>query len=139
MPMSLSEVAVLPRSSPTLADGTIPKEQVERLKAIGRWLKSSGEAFFGSRPWVRAEGKTSRGKPVRFTQRIENGTVYANVLGPIPDGSVTIEDFPERPSHMGLLGMPASLTWSIENGALRIMLPGNLPDRPAYSFAISTE
>ena len=70
-------------------------------------------------------------------QRIEEGTVYATVLGAISDGAVTIENFPERPSHVGLLGFPAPLTWFTENGALHIMLPGNLPNRPAYSFAIS--
>jgi alpha-L-fucosidase len=120
-----------------MADGTIPKEQVERLQVIGQWLKTNGEAFFGSRPWVRAEGTTSGGTPVRFTQRIENGTVYATVLGPLSDGTVTIENFPENPSHVGLLGFSAPLTWLTEDEALRIILPGNLPDRPAYSFAIS--
>jgi alpha-L-fucosidase len=120
-----------------MADGTIPREQVERLQAIGEWLETSGEALFGSRPWVRAEGTTSRDTPVRFTRRIEDGTVYATVLGPISDGAITIENFPGRPSHVGLLGFEPTLTWSSENGALRILLPGNLPDRPAYSFVIS--
>ncbi len=120
-----------------MADGTIPREQVERLQAMGRWLNTNGEAFFGSRPWVRAEGTTARGMPVRFTQRIEDGTVYATVVGSVSDGAVTIENFPERPSHVGLLGFEAPLNWSSDNGSLHIMLPGNLPERPAYSFAIS--
>jgi alpha-L-fucosidase len=122
-----------------MADGTIPREQVERLQTIGRWLETSGEAIYGSRPWVRAEGTTSQGLPVRFTRRTEDGMVFATVLGPISGGEATIEDFPEAPSLVTLLGFAEPLTWFTEDGALRIMLPGNLPERPAYAFAISGE
>ena len=121
-----------------MADGTIPTEQVERLQAIGQWLETSGEAIFGTKPWTRAEGMTSEGTPVRYTQSTDSRTVYATVLGPISNGVVTIDGLiPESLTDVELLGFPEPLIWSTENGALSIVLPENLPARPAYSFAIS--
>ncbi len=40
-----------------MADGTIPETQVSRLRGLGSWLQVNGEAIFGTRPWVRAEGQ----------------------------------------------------------------------------------
>ncbi len=34
------------------ADGTITDEQKNVLAEIGKWLKTNGEAIYGSRPWV---------------------------------------------------------------------------------------
>ena len=41
------------------ADGTIPAVQMERLVALGAWLRQNGEAIYGTRPWkVYGEGPT---------------------------------------------------------------------------------
>lgn len=120
-----------------MADGTIPSEQVDRLQAIGLWLGTSSEAIFGTKPWIRAEGSTSGGTPVRFTQDIENNVLYSMILGPVMGGEVVIEELPQMPVNVELLGFPATLTWFIENGSLRIVLPDNYPERAAYAFAIS--
>jgi len=49
------------------ADGAIPAPQLARLKAIGDWMRGNGAAIYGSKPWVRADGETTDGDPVRFT------------------------------------------------------------------------
>jgi len=33
------------------ADGSIPREQIDRLLAMGDWLRVNGEAIYGTRPW----------------------------------------------------------------------------------------
>src|ERR1700728_1729907 len=61
------------------ADGTIPAVQMDRLKALGAWLKQNGESIYATRPWKKAESDTVEGTRVRFTQK--NGAVYAFLLG----------------------------------------------------------
>jgi alpha-L-fucosidase len=119
-----------------MADGTVPPPQVERLRAIGRWLEESGEAIFGTRPWVRAEGATADGTPVRFTASADGRTLYAIVLGPLPAGSVTLVDLAEAPAHVRLLGSGARLAWAREGDDLRIELGAPPERRAAYAFAL---
>jgi alpha-L-fucosidase len=76
------------------ADGTIPEQAQEILRAMGRWLDTNGEAIYGSRPWTQfGEGPTAaavgtfqdkQAKPYtaedfRFTTRA--GKLYAIELG----------------------------------------------------------
>lgn len=85
------------------ADGTIPAEQVAILEAFGKWLKTNGEAIYGTRPWkvygegptVVPEGHFTDAKRVaytaedfRFTTRGQH-MLYAICLGQ-PKGEVLI-------------------------------------------------
>ncbi|MBR6828356.1 MAG: alpha-L-fucosidase [Prevotella sp.] len=67
---------VSPRS-----DGTIPDDQQQVLRTIGKWLRQNGEGIYGTRPY-----KTAIEKNIRFTQapslsgKAVEGAVYAFVL-----------------------------------------------------------
>lgn len=51
------------------ADGSIPKEQADRLLSLGAWLGENGEAIYGTRPFVRQYEKTVNGVEIFFTKK----------------------------------------------------------------------
>jgi len=55
------------------AEGVIPQPSVERMQAIGRWLKSNGEAIYGTQP-----GPLQGLEDLRTTAR--GSTVYLHAL-----------------------------------------------------------
>ena len=55
------------------SDGTIPDDQQQVLRTIGKWLRQNGEGIYGTRPY-----STAIEKNIRFTQK--DGTVYAFVI-----------------------------------------------------------
>ncbi len=72
------------------ADGSIPQPQAERLKAFGVWLRANGEAIYGAKPWIRAEGVTSDGDPVRFT--VKGDRLFVIVLGSPTGSEIRVRD-----------------------------------------------
>jgi len=119
------------------ADGSIPEIQLERLRALGRWLRVNGEAIYGSRPWQRAEGKTAGGLDVRFTRKED--AIYAVLLGRPPAGEITIESVAVGDgSSVGLLGGPEVLEHRSEGGSLVVTLPSDLPEAHAYTLKIAS-
>ena len=67
------------------ADGTFPEESVERLKAIGRWMKVNGEAIYATRA-----SPVRRPSWGRITTRAdgEDTTLYLHVFKWDPGGSL---------------------------------------------------
>ncbi|SMP78842.1 alpha-L-fucosidase [Neorhodopirellula lusitana] len=130
-------------------DGTIPAEQKQILRDIGKWLRLNGESVYGSRPWLlygegptqtpvghlsdfKFNGFTSR--DIRFTTK--GGNLYAIALGWPEDGKLTIESFStDRYStpivDVQLLGYDGTLTWKRTTQGLEI----TLPDQPPCDFA----
>ena len=110
-------------------EGRIPELQRERLVGLGRWLAVNSEAIFGTQPWTHAAGKTAEGLPVRFTLREDN--LYAILLEHPQGKHVTLDvDCPMMSAY--LVGDPRLLAWEGGARGIRIALPKDLPDSPAY-------
>jgi alpha-L-fucosidase len=116
-----------------MADGSIPEAQRERILGLGAWLKTNGEAIYGSRPWERAEDVLEDGTEVRYTT--QGGTLYAVLLSKPTSTTVTLNVPATDATTVSLLGQEETLSWErIENG-VAITLP-ELADEPAYTLRI---
>lgn len=105
------------------AEGLIPPESVERLKAMGAWLKGYGEAIYG----------TSAGpfaKPLqwgRVTQR--KGKLYA-IIFDAPARTITLPGLRTKVKTAYLMADPAHtpLTVTKDADGVTVALPRMLPD-----------
>ncbi len=119
-------------------DGSIPGWQQAPLRGLGEWLSVHGDAIFGTRPWVVAEGRTAEGTPVRFTC----SEAMLNVVlteGP-PSRTVTLWGVDGRGvSDVEVPGIDAT-TWNLDEGNHVVV---NLPERfapvPALSIRLECE
>ena len=116
------------------ADGTIPPVQMERLQALGVWLKQNGDAIYDTEPWRRAAGKTVEGDDLRFTYQ---GHLNVIVLGTPKARTLTIEGVYPRPMvKVSLLGRRGLLKWKAAGDNLQVILPEHLPGKYAYVLQI---
>ncbi len=112
-------------------DGSISEIQLDRLHALGRWLKVNGEAIFDTQPWVRASAG-AEGPDVRFTQK--DDTLYAILLAR-PSATVAIPGLdPKDGAEISALGA-GRLEWSRSNGNL-VVQTGQLPGEYAWTLKI---
>lgn len=122
------------------ADGTIPKEEQDILRAIGKWLDVNGEAIYGTSPYdVFGEGPTKveegaftdtkrspfTSKDIRFT--CNSGALYATVLKCPDDGVVNVTTLKNGGKYalreiveVKALGTEAPLVWACTDSGLRI-------------------
>ena len=119
-----------------MADGTIPDNQAERLRALGRWLDRNGAAVFDTRPWKRANGKTTQGLDLRFTAA--DDAIFVTLLGTPSESEIVIESLTAPAgASIQLLGQTGDLTFSQRGADLAVQLPQSLPVAHAHSLKIS--
>jgi len=118
------------------ADGTIPPVQMDRLKALGTWLKQNGEAIYDTVPWERAVGKTAEGDDLRFTRK--GNDLYATIMGTPKAQTVTIDGVATRPGiQVTILGDARQLNAKAAGGDLQVTLPEHLPGHYAYVLKLA--
>lgn len=148
-------------------DGTWPVESQKNLRIIGHWMKTNGEAIYGTTVWNRAKqaihtvqsdnkatekDKASMKDAVndatskeivsdyRFTQKGKN--VYLFVRSP----STATIDVPELAKSsleiksLALLGSSSKVKWTQGRDALQLSLPTvKDPEIPIYVYKIETK
>jgi alpha-L-fucosidase len=113
------------------ADGTFPPEIVERLAAMGEWMKVNGESIYGTSatPFQRL--------PFRCTKR--PGVLYVHVFDRPADGLVALPGLKNAVKSARLLAGGATLAVAAKNGVTTIALPATLPDANDTVVAVAVD
>jgi alpha-L-fucosidase len=109
------------------AEGVIPEPEVERLRAIGRWLKVNGDAIYATRGSVYAKALPWG----RTTQKVHAGdgtTLYLHVWDWPADGKILLPDIQQMPRSGRLLAGDVTVTAQTTAEGLVVNLPGPAPD-----------
>jgi len=138
------------------ADGTLPQEQIEGLKELGKWMKINREALYAAKPASFIEGGSDDWQvgTMRLTEK--GNYLYAIELGnefPSTKGFAAYDDStppsvpiiipnvtPVKGSEIKMLGSEIDLTWHMDGDDLVIdELPDELPCEYAWSFKIKVK
>ena len=110
---------------------------MDRLEALGAWLKVNGEAIYGTRPWIRAEGEASERLKVRFTKK--GSIVYAVILGEPTQKTLVLRGMTVKEgTKVSLIGETAELKWKQDGEDVEAEMPaGALPSK--YAVVVKIE
>jgi alpha-L-fucosidase len=117
------------------AEGIIPQPEVDRLLAIGRWLKTNGAAIYGTDagpyvdplPWGRATQKAQAHGGV---------TLYLHIWNWPANGKVFLPGIKQLPSSGRLLANGTEVASTVTDAGLVVTLPGSAPDPDASVAAL---
>jgi alpha-L-fucosidase len=143
-----------------MANGIIPENQQEVLLTIGAWLKTNGEAIYGSRTWeVFGEGPTIQEKSGMFLDKIiytpqdirytrKGNTIYAIVLGwPGNNSPITLTAFTKavlgenipKVNEISFLGYDNNVPFTQNKEGLHFITPNQQIDDKAFVIKIETK
>jgi alpha-L-fucosidase len=140
------------------SDGTIPDEVQTVLREVGSWLKTNGEAIYGTRPRkIYGEGPTKivegafhdteaqpfTDRDFRFTTKKD--ALYACELGWPASGEAVIHSFAEtqldgrKIASVMLLGSKSPIAFDLESDGMHLRLPTQPPGKQAYCYKITLQ
>ena len=144
-------------------EGDLEPDMLKTLDDIAAWIAVNGEGIYATRPWVvYGEGPSTKTQQrgqfgglrdvpekgytpedFRFTKSKDGKTLYAFCLG-TPAGEVRITSLGRNSklaekavTSVQLLGSKTKLDWKLEDDAIVIKRPANLPASAATGFRIT--
>lgn len=110
------------------ADGSVPRQAIERLSAVGAWLKKNGEAVYGQVDSGDGMQRMPLCKPMRFWTR--KGSTYYCWVARWPGSKMAIGGLRGTIKRISLIGGANDLPFTQEPDRLIIRgLPKQCPDK----------
>lgn len=100
------------------ADGTIPEQQLEILKELGRWTNKHAEAIYGSRagiPYEHYYGPTALNK---------KGDILYLFVPHKPNGPLILKGIKNKINRIWVVGNGTKLNWDVKMKAYWSAVPG---------------
>src|SRR5581483_5021170 len=118
------------------SEGLIPEPSVERLKAVGAWMKVNGLAIHGTTaspfpalPWGRCTKKVSG-----------HGTIlYLHVFNWPADGRLVVPGLENKVNSARLLATGKRLKHSVSGNDLVIEVPAAAPDKISSTVVVQID
>lgn len=117
-------------------DGTFPQESIDRLKAIGEWMKVNSESIYGTKssPLVPLTwGRCTRKDSAKGT------TLYFSVFNWPADGKLVVPKLKNKVLTASLLAGRSKLETSVKGNDLVISLPEKASDAIASVIKVEFE
>jgi len=120
------------------SQGVIPEPSVERLHAIGAWMKANSEAIYDTTaspfpqqlPWGRCTKKVSK----------DGATLYLHVFDWPADGKLVVPALEGKVESAQLLADGKSLPMTLDaTGALVLSLPQTAPDKISSTIKLEVK
>lgn len=111
------------------AEGLIPAPSVERLTAMGRWMKTNSEAIYGTTA-------SPIGKPAWGRCTTKPGKLYLHVFDWPKDGKLVVPVTNDAPKAALLAAPGKALAVAKSDQGLTIQLPASAPDAVASVIAV---
>jgi alpha-L-fucosidase len=105
------------------AEGAIPQPSLDRLEAVGQWLRRNGEAIYGT-----TAGPLQGLAGIRSTAKPE--TIYLHIFDWPPNGTITVPKLGKAVRAARVLGNPeaSSLPVTEQPESLIVERPAQAPD-----------